>query len=53
MEHGLKHITFYFQNNIAALAMCYNGGLVHNKLLGASASVKLVYCLVIILTKIL
>ena len=43
MEHGLKHITFYVQKYIAALAMCYNPGLVRDKPLGAPASVKLIY----------
>ena len=44
MEHGLKYITFYFQKHIAPLTMCYNPLLVCNKLLGAPAFVKLVYC---------
>ena len=43
MEHGLKHITFYVQKRIAAVAMCYNPGLVHDKPLWSSAYVKLVY----------
>ena len=43
MEHGLKHTTFYVQNHIAALAMCYNPALVRDKPLGSTASVKLVY----------
>ena len=45
MEHGSKHITFYVQKHIAALAMCYNPALVRDKQLGAPASVKLVYWL--------
>ena len=44
MDHGLKHITLYVQKHIAAFAMCYNPGIVHNKPLGAPPSVKLVYC---------
>ena len=43
MEHGLKHITFYVQKYIAPLAMCHNPAIVHDKPLGAPASVKLVY----------
>ena len=37
----LKHVTFYV--HIASLAMCYSPPLVRDKLLGASAFVKLVY----------
>ena len=43
MEHRLKHITFYVQKRIAALAMCHNPALVRDKPLGSPASVKLVY----------
>ena len=37
----LKHVTFYV--HIASLAMCYSPPLVRDKLLGASAFVKLYY----------
>ena len=40
MKHGLKHITFYVQKHIAALAMCYNPVFVFDKPLGAPASVN-------------
>ena len=43
VEHGLKHISFYVQKHIVTLAVCYNAGLVLDKLLGTPASVKLVY----------
>ena len=43
MEHWLNFITFYVQKHITALAMCYNPTLVHDKLLGAPAFVKLIY----------
>ena len=45
MENGLKHITFYVQKHIAALARCYTPGLVCDTPLKAPASVKLVYYL--------
>ena len=38
MEHGLKHITFYVQKHVAALAMCYNPVLVWGKPLGVLES---------------
>ena len=41
MELGLKHISFYVQKHIVALAMCYNPALVRDKPLGAPESVKL------------
>ena len=44
MERELKPITLYVQKRISALTMCYNPGLVRDKPLGVSASVKLVYC---------
>ena len=43
MEHGFKCITFYVQKHVAPLAMCYKPMLVHDKLLGAPAFVKLIY----------
>ena len=43
MGHWLKHITFYVQKDIAALAVCQNPSLVRDKLLGAPESFKLVY----------
>ena len=39
----IKHITFYVQNHMSALAMCYNPGLVRDKPLGVPAYVKLLY----------
>ena len=39
----IKDITFYVQKHTEPLAMCYNTTLVSDKLLGAPASVKLVY----------
>ena len=42
MEHGLKHVTLYVQNMLAALAMCSTPVIVRDKPLGAPASVKLV-----------
>ena len=44
MEHGSKHITFYVQKHIAALAMCYDPAPAFDKSLGVPASVKLVCC---------
>ena len=41
--HGLKFITFYVQTHIAGLPMYHNPALVCDKMLGAPASVKLVY----------
>ena len=43
MEHELKHIPFYVQKHISALATCYNRRLIHDKPLGALASMTLVY----------
>ena len=40
----IKLSTVYVQKHIVGLVMCYNQPLVHDKLLGAPASVKLVYC---------
>ena len=45
--HGLKLITFYVQKHIAALAMCHIPPLAHDKPLGAPASVKPVYWVMI------
>ena len=46
------YITFYVQNHIAVLAMCYNPSLVRDKPLGAPAFMKLVsYVLPHILNK--
>ena len=44
MEHGLKYIMFCLQKHIAALAMCYDSPLVHDKPLGVPTFVKLIYC---------
>ena len=43
MEHELQQISFYVQKHIVAMAMCYNRALVHDKPLGAPASVRRVY----------
>ena len=43
--HGLEHIAFNVKKYIAALVMCYNPALVHDKPLGAPAYVELVYLL--------
>ena len=43
MEPGSKYITFYVEKHIAPFTICYNQPLVRDKLLGASAFVKLVY----------
>ena len=44
MDHGLKHISFYVQQRVVAMGMCYNPVLIRDKPLGARASVKRVYC---------
>ena len=43
MEHGLKGIAFYVQKHIAPHVVYYNFPVVRDKLLGAPASVRLVY----------
>ena len=47
MENGLKINAFYVQKLIAALAMCHNPAPVRDKPLGAPASVKLVYYIIV------
>ena len=43
MERGVEYITFYVQNTLAPLAMCYQPLLVRDQALGPPAFVKLVY----------
>ena len=43
MEHGLRYIAFHVQKHIAPLAIFHNSLLVHDKLLGVTAFMKLVY----------
>ena len=49
MKHGLKYNTLYVEKHIASLTMCYNPPLVHHKLLGAPAFVKLAYFILLLL----
>ena len=48
MDHGLKHIPLYVQKRVVAMGMHYNPALVRDKLLGAPASVKRVYCFMLV-----
>ena len=43
MEYGLKDFAFDVKKHIAHRAVCYNLPLVHNKLLGVPAHVRLIY----------
>ena len=43
MKHGLKYIMFYAQKDMTPLTACSGPLLVHDKLLGATAFVRLTY----------
>ena len=45
IEYGLAHIMFYVHKHMTPLGVCSGLPLVHNKLLGAPAFVRLAYCI--------